>query len=211
MMDATRPTGSPRLRRAASWICLPLLAFAMGCGGGSTTEPDDEFYTLEVASGPLTMETTESKTLTATLRNGSGAVVNGRPVTWSTNKPEVATVANGVVKAIAPGVAQIIATSEGATGSVQVTVSYAAAASLEMSPPTATLKVGATLAITTVVRDANSNVQPDRIVTTWGTNNANVAGVSSQGVVTAVAPGNAWVTGHMSATAVDSTYVTVTP
>lgn len=211
MMDVTRPTGFPRLMRASSWICLPLVAFVMGCGGGSTTEPEEEIYTLEVGSGPLIMETTESKTLIATLRNGSGSVVNGRPVTWSTNSPEVATVTNGVVKAIAPGVAQIIATSEGATGSVEVTVTYAAAASLEMSPPAATLKVGATLAITTIVRDANGNVQPERIITTWSTNNANVASVSSRGVVTAIGPGNAWIAGQISATAIDSTYVTVAP
>ena len=48
--------------------------------------------------------------------------LTGRVVGWSSNNPGVATVnASGLVRAVAPGTTAIVATSEGVTGSAQLT------------------------------------------------------------------------------------------
>lgn len=59
----------------------------------------------------------------AVLRDASGNVLTGRVLTWSTSNPSVASVDGaGAVTGIAPGSANIIALSEGRTGTVSITV-----------------------------------------------------------------------------------------
>lgn len=65
----------------------------------------------------------QSAQLTATVLDASGNVLSGRPVTWSSSNPLVATVsATGVVNALLAGGATITATSGGksATSSVSI-------------------------------------------------------------------------------------------
>src|SRR5690606_4479111 len=70
---------------------------------------------------------------TATLRDGNGAILTGRAVTWKTSAPAVATVSQlGIVTAVGPGTATITATSEGKSGSAPVAV-VAPAARLEIT------------------------------------------------------------------------------
>jgi uncharacterized protein YjdB len=64
-----------------------------------------------------------SQQLTATLKDASGNVLNGRSVTWTSNTPAVATVtASGLEKGVAAGTATITAMSEGKTGTAAITV-----------------------------------------------------------------------------------------
>jgi hypothetical protein len=73
--------------------------------------------------------------LTATPLDANGNSLSGRLVTWSTDAPSVATVnTSGLVTAVATGLANISATSEGKSGSSAITV--------PASPPPVTL-VGA--------------------------------------------------------------------
>lgn len=56
-------------------------------------------------------------------RDAGGTILTGRAVTWTSSAPSVATVsATGLVTAIQPGNVTITATSEGRTGSAEVTV-----------------------------------------------------------------------------------------
>lgn len=62
--------------------------------------------------------------MTATLKDASGAVLNGRVIQWTSSDPSKATVSNaGVVTGVAPGSVTISATSEGIIGSLVITVS----------------------------------------------------------------------------------------
>lgn len=59
--------------------------------------------------------------LTVTLRDASGTVLTGRPITYTSSAPAVATVSStGLVTQVTAGVATITATSEGRTGTIQV-------------------------------------------------------------------------------------------
>ena len=75
-----------------------------------------------LGTGSLTVgQTTQAS---AVLRDSAGNALSGRSVAWSTSNAAVATVgASGLVTGVAAGSANLIATSEGQTGSASVTVS----------------------------------------------------------------------------------------
>jgi hypothetical protein len=77
-----------------------------------------------VAPGqPLRLEVARTMVLTAQILDGARRVVTGRTPTWSSSSPGIATVsATGVVTAVAPGAAQIIAETAGRIGLVDVRV-----------------------------------------------------------------------------------------
>ncbi|HEV2644050.1 MAG TPA: Ig-like domain-containing protein, partial [Candidatus Elarobacter sp.] len=91
------------------------------------------------------------------------------------------------------------ATSEGKSGTAQVVVASppppqpTPVATVVVSPNTGTLTVGGTLALAAVTRDASGAVLTGRTVT-WATSAPQVASVSANGVVTAVAAGSATIT-----------------
>ncbi len=83
--------------------------------------------TVTIAPTTATVAVGTTTTLAATLRDAAGAALTGRTVTWSSGASAVASVSNGVVTGVAPGTATITATSEGRSGTAQVTVASPAA------------------------------------------------------------------------------------
>ena len=73
-------------------------------------------------TGNTTIAQGATSQLTAVLRDAAGNVLTGRVVTWSSSNTAVATVANGLVTGVAPGTATITATSEGRSGTTNITV-----------------------------------------------------------------------------------------
>jgi hypothetical protein len=118
-------------------------------------------------------------------------------ITWSSSNATVASVStSGYVTALAPGTANIRATSEGVTGSAALTVSAPApapVAAVTVTPATASVPVGQTVQLSVVLRDATGTILAGRVVT-WASANTGVATVSSSGVVTGVAAGQVNVT-----------------
>lgn len=145
--------------------------------------------TLQLAPTSLTLVAGSTGTMVATARDASGATLGGRVITWSSSAPSVATVANGVVTAIAPGSATITATSEGVAANAGVTVTPVPVASLIVTPTLDSLAVGAMRTLVATPRDAVGNVLSGRLLT-WSSSAISIATVQN-GVVTAVAPGTA--------------------
>ena len=108
---------SVRLLLAAASI------LAAGCGGGDSTDspndpndPNDPapVATISVTPDHPTVLTDDHVTLAAVLKDSSGNTLTGRTVTWSSDKPEIATVsAAGEVTPVTYGDAVITAQSEG--------------------------------------------------------------------------------------------------
>src|SRR2546421_607480 len=69
----------------------------------------------------------------------------------------------------------------------------ATVASVTVTPPPATVLVGETVQLTATLKDANESVLTGRVVT-WASGNTGVATVSSTGLVTGVAQGQATIT-----------------
>lgn len=90
----------------------------------TVTVTPPQVATVEVIPGAATIAVNETVTLTATPRDADGNVLAGRPVTWASGSPGVASVAaTGVVTGQATGGPVLItATIEGIEGSASITV-----------------------------------------------------------------------------------------
>lgn len=133
--------------------------------------------------------TGSSQTLTAT---ASPSNATNKTVTWSSSNTSVATVSNGVVKAVGFGTATITAKSNnGKTASCKVTVNPIQPTGIKATPETSTLYgLNGTVKLTANVMPSNATNK----AVTWSSNNTSVATVSSDGTVKAVGYGTAVIT-----------------
>jgi uncharacterized protein YjdB len=136
----------------------------------------------------------KTSALTAAVRDASGNALNGRAVTWKSDKTAVATVdANGVVTAVAPGTATITATSEGKNGNAKVVVTLepvakVTVADLEHPDDPFTVVEGNLLQLAALLADASGDTLLDRLVT-WESADPTIATVSATGQVKGMKPG----------------------
>ena len=134
----------------------------------------------------------ETRQLTAVAHDTDNVALSGFTFTWASSRPDVATVnASGLVTAIAPGRAEITASSGGVSGIAVVTVlvNGPGAASIVVTPEVATLtSLGATQQYTATAIDANGNVLTG-VVFQWASSNGAVASVNGTGLATAVGVG----------------------
>lgn len=130
-----------------------------------------------------------SQTLTAAV---SPSNATNKTLTWSSSNTSVATVSNGVVKAVGFGTATITAKSNnGKTASCKVTVNPIQPTGIKATPETSTLyDLNGTVKLTANVMPSNATYK----AVTWSSNNTSVATVSSDGTVKAVGYGTAVIT-----------------
>ena len=130
----------------------------------------------------------------AVARDAGGATLSGRPITWTSNNENVATVSpTGLVTALAPGGAIITASAEGKTDVASLTVSAIPVASVHVQPSTQALVEGQTAQLRAEPRDNAGKPLVDRVIL-WSTSNAGIATVTSSGLLTAQSPGTATIT-----------------
>lgn len=129
-------------------------------------------------------------TFTASVRDSANNVLTGRPLTWRSTDPSIATVsASGVVTAQALGVARIIATADNRADTAFADVQMVPVARVVLSETLARLYIpGGSRAFTATLRDSANNILTGRVVS-WRTTDATAATVSAAGVVTAVSVG----------------------
>jgi uncharacterized protein YjdB len=154
--------------------------------------------TIAGDEGPLAIGHTRQ--LAAQLKDAAGTELNDRVVSWVSSDPSVADVSrNGAVTARSAGTATITAASEGKQDEFGVVVE---AAIPDAPPPVATvhltgggrpLDIGETVELTALPKDAKGASLADRTVV-WSSADPKVAQVSSEGLVTAVGPGQTVVT-----------------
>ena len=133
--------------------------------------------------------TGSSQTLTATV---SPSNATNKTITWSSSNTSVATVSNGVVKAVGFGTATITAKSNnGKTASCSVTVNPIQPTGIKATPETSTLYgLNGTVKLSANVMPSNATNK----AVTWSSRNTSVATVSSDGTVKAVGYGTAVIT-----------------
>ena len=133
--------------------------------------------------------TGSSQTLTATV---SPSNATNKTITWSSSNTSVATVSNGVVKAVGFGTATITAKSNnGKTASCSVTVNPIQPTGIKATPETSTLYgLNGTVKLSANVMPSNATNK----TVTWSSRNTSVATVSSDGTVKAVGYGTTVIT-----------------
>src|SRR5206468_4962176 len=81
---------------------------------------------ITISPQTATVDVGATQQLTATTLDANNNVLTGRVVTWSSSDPSRATVnSTGLVTGVATGIAVVTATSEGKSGSSQITVNAA--------------------------------------------------------------------------------------
>jgi len=144
-----------------------------------------------VSPGQASVIVGQSVTLSAQVTDEQGNVLSGRPLTFSSGTPGVASVSStGVVTGVAAGTATITVTSEGKSGTATITVVPIPVARVNVSPAQPNVTVGQTVQLNAAAEAANGQALPGRTAT-WTSGAPLVASVSSTGVVTALAPGTA--------------------
>jgi uncharacterized protein YjdB len=136
----------------------------------------------------------QEKQLNAECLSATQQVLAGRPITWNSSNPVVATVSGaGLVTSNSIGSANITATCDNSvSASVTVQVTPVPVASVTITPDGLTLARGTQGQLTATARDSANNVLSllGRQVI-WTSNNLPVAQVSSQGVVSGTSIGSA--------------------
>src|SRR5690606_15172997 len=167
---------APLSGRAVTWATAdPAIAtvsatgIVSGVGPGpaivtATSEGVSGSFTLEVLPGvasvtvvpdAVTIVEGESVELSVILKDASGDPLMGRPVTWKSETPGVASVsAEGVVTGIKAGATQITARSETAEGLANFLVEPVPVASITVRPEEATIVVGGSLTFSPSAFDA---------------------------------------------------------
>ena len=133
----------------------------------------------------------QSIQLSTQVTDGSGNVLTGRPISFSSSDPALATVSNsGLVSGVAAGTVTITATSEGKSGTATVLVSDIPVATVTVAPDPSDLVVGATAQLVATTTSATGATLSGRAVA-WTSGAPGIASVSSTGLVTALGPGSA--------------------
>jgi pectate lyase len=132
----------------------------------------------------------ETVRVTAIVRDSEGTQLSGHSVRWLSRDPATATVdSTGLVRGEKPGRASIIATVATVADSSYVEVQQVAA-SVTITPTSATLEPGATAQFAATVKDATGSTIPSPDLT-WTSSNSAVATVDGKGLVTAKEAGSA--------------------
>jgi len=136
MAAASGLLGWPLARLGTRHIVTRTLTLAVGVGSATITatcETIDGTAAITVTVAPVafvsvtppaaTIAPTDTQQLTATTLDGDENVLEGRTVTWESDDEEIATVdEDGLVTAVADGVATITAISETIEGTATITV-----------------------------------------------------------------------------------------
>lgn len=147
-------------------------------GGSSTPSISVSPLSLSLGSG-------ESKKVTATVRDGTGQVIQNATVTWQSYNTGVATVASdGMVAGKSSGQTSVVASYNGVSAALPVSVSGTTqtGTSITVSPATMAVEVGKTAKATATVRDASGNVVNAAV--TWDSFDSSIASVAADGTVT---------------------------
>lgn len=131
-----------------------------------------------------------------------------KTIKWESSNTAVAIVENGIVKAIAPGTAEITATSvNGKTDKINVIVPEVKLNTITITKADATIEKGNTEKLTVTITPEDTT---DDTTVTWKSSDESVATVDANGVVTAVAPGTATITASAAGKDSDGCVITVT-
>ena len=143
--------------------------------------------TLTPSSNTIVVGATQQ--LTTQITDALGNLLTGRPTTYTSDAPAVATVnSSGLVTAVTPGTAHITATSEGKSGSATVQVIPVPVATISITPSPLALLTGATQQLTAVPQSAAGAILTGRTIT-FTSGAPGIASVTAGGLVTAISPG----------------------
>lgn len=204
----------PQFSRIAVALVAGASVLLAGCDSSSTTEAKTlSSIAVSPSTANLAIGGTQALTVTGSYSdNTTAAITSGVTYTSSANTVATASTA-GVVTALSAGTATITASASGKSATATITVAPAAPtlSSIALTPATVNLLVAATqqLTVTGTYSDATTGALATGV--TFASSAANVATVSSTGLVTALAAGTTTITAtHTASTRTATRLITVT-
>jgi len=184
--------------------CLPLLALA-ACGGSDAGTPPRTSTPTTITIAPVTgaIESIgDTRSLTATVLDASGAAMPDATVTWSTSDQSIVAVspASGATTTLTSrgnGNATVTASSSPATTTMAFAVTQHMA-SLAVSPAQVTVAPGATTQLTAAALDAHGTAIAGATGASFQSGNTGAATVDAGGLVHGVAAGSAIITASLT-------------
>jgi len=160
---------------------------------------------------PGALEVGDRKVLRATARDTTGGALSADGVRWESTDPGIVAVDEraGTLTAVAPGTAEVIALLNGVRAQVSVSVAPPAVASVSTTLPPEGVHVGEQVQLSATVRDKHGGHLQRPVV--WTTTDPSIASVSSDGVLTARAPGSVKVTAECDGKAASQTIIILEP
>lgn len=200
-----RLPGALRLSAVAT-----LLFVLMACEDGTAPAPVREVHQVIVGPGARNLIPGDTAHFTVRLLDQDGRDLTGVNAQWRSGNPAIVALSStGIATAVAEGSAFIRATAGGKADSVQVTVSPAPVASVQLNLSQLSLAKGTTQQLSATAKDAQGRVLNGRAIE-WRSNGPQVATVSQAGLVTAINIGTTSVTATIEGIEA-SAQVTVTP
>jgi Bacterial Ig-like domain (group 2) len=150
--------------------------------------------TSKGSTGQLALLAGEKQTISFEYLNRYGVEEKDKTPTWLSSKPSVATVTGNEVSALTKGTSILTASIDGANVTINLNVvgSSDDVASVTVAPPTTTaLQIGQTVQLSAVAKNMNGTAITAGKTIEWFTENAAIVAVSTSGLVTAVANGDA--------------------
>ena len=183
--------------RASVLSALSALACLIAsCGGSEPTgvAPSTGVASIAVDPPAARLPIGYHLTVAATVHDNAGQLVPGASLAWKSSDATVATVTpGGEIVAMSAGRASVDASADGHHATVDVTVFVMPVATVQISPDTFVIAVGATAQLSVAAAGADGIILTGRAVT-WGSSNAGIVSVTSSGLVTASAVGTARLT-----------------
>jgi CHRD domain len=172
-------------------LCGSMILMLAGCGSdrGMTYPVGNATISLSVSSADPMASAGDSRSVTAVVRDGNGAVLPEATVSWRSSAPGVATVsafgATANVVAVDDGTAVITAKSEGIESAVTIAV-HREPVSIELLSPVNEILEGFTAQLVVVGRDARQSPIHNFPNVTFRSSNAFSVLVSPSGMATAL-------------------------
>jgi uncharacterized protein YjdB len=163
-----------------------------------------EVATVVVTPSTVELSVRESTLLRAEILDPKGNPLSNRPVSWSSSDPDVAPVdGDGIVVGLTPGIATLVATVEGRSGSAQVSVVPRSVVDVRLIPSSLSLVPGQSGRLTLSALNAEGQAIPVSGAV-WSSSDPTVASISESGEVTPLAPGSTTITAQVGGTSASS-------
>lgn len=166
---------------------------------------------IDITNGDLTLYKDQTEALNVEFRPAE--FVDSKALEWTSSDEDVAIVTqddkgNTIVKAIAPGTAEITAkTVNGLTDTIMVTVPTVEIETLTLNKNKTSIEKGETEELTATILPENTT---EDTTITWSSSDNSIATVDKNGLITAVTPGTVKITAATVSGLTDECEVTVT-
>jgi hypothetical protein len=167
-------------------VLLGLCALlAMGTADAATVA------SITLTAPAKTLDAGASETLTATAKDSGGHTVTGIAFTWSSSSTSVLSITTkGVIKGVFPGASTVKVTGGGKSATVAITVT---AASIALTVPSKTLKIGEDETLHAVAKDTGGHTISG-VKYAWSSSKSSIVRIRSSGAATALDAGKSTIT-----------------